>query len=342
MKSRNIAFVFILFFGNTFAQSPQAIPYQAIVRNASGSIISNQAVKLRFSIHDSLTTGAIVYKEIHTISTNAQGLVNVNIGQGSVQTGAFSTINWGKNGKFIQTELDALNNNTYTDLGTTQMMSVPYALYAASSGTSNGVINSSASLNDGGIIKYFIDSSVQIHNVPSGKVWRINNFSTVNSGITAYLKIGKNVDSLIDFEYLNVMKLKNEVWLSENDMIRVAANSVSKQILSITEYPISQYNVKTFYGGTIYPKVVQLASTYVSVPIAVPNNKTWKCIHYFDTDNSGSPKYGPDINNLFSIGLSQSPNLAQLDGGLYFISNSVIQFTASNNLNKYFLSVFEF
>jgi hypothetical protein len=128
------------------AQSPQAIPYQAIVRNASGNIISNQPVKLRFSIHDSLATGTIVYKEIHTLSTNAQGLVNVNIGQGSVQTGSFNSINWGKNGKFIQTEMDALNNNTYTDLGTTQMMSVPYALYAEKAGTAQGSLPSVSTL----------------------------------------------------------------------------------------------------------------------------------------------------------------------------------------------------
>ena len=115
------------------SQAPQAIPYQAIIRNASGNIITNQAVKLRFSIHDSISTGTIVYKELHTLTTNLEGLVNVNIGQGVVQSGVFSGINWGKNGKFIQTELDALNNNVFTDLGTSQMMSVPYALYAQSS-----------------------------------------------------------------------------------------------------------------------------------------------------------------------------------------------------------------
>lgn len=131
-----LCFFFVAIFLFNFssrAQSPQGIPYQAIVRNASGNIISNQAVKFRFSVHDSVATGTIVYKELHTLTTNLEGLVNVNIGQGTVQAGVFSSINWGKNGKFIQTELDALNNNTYTDLGTTQMMSVPYALYAQSS-----------------------------------------------------------------------------------------------------------------------------------------------------------------------------------------------------------------
>ena len=126
-------FIFLIIPFFALAQSPQAIPYQAIIRNSSGNIISNQAVKLRFSIHDSIATGTIVYKELHTLTTNLEGLVNVNIGQGVLQSGFFSGINWGKNGKFIQTELDALSNNVFTDLGTSQMMSVPYALYAQSS-----------------------------------------------------------------------------------------------------------------------------------------------------------------------------------------------------------------
>ena len=94
MKIAIFTLISLCFVFQIKAQSPQAIPYQAIVRNASGNIISNQAVKLRFSIHDSLATGTVVYKEIHTLSTNAQGLVNVNIGQGSVQTGSFASKGW--------------------------------------------------------------------------------------------------------------------------------------------------------------------------------------------------------------------------------------------------------
>ena len=145
-------FFIAIFFQQAFAQSPQAIPYQAVVRNASGNIISNQAVKIRFSMHDSLATGPVVYKEIHTISTNAQGLVNVNIGKGSIISGSFSGINWGKNNKFIQVELDALNNNTYIDLGTTQMMSVPYALYAEKSGSASGLQHFVGEIYGGGVV----------------------------------------------------------------------------------------------------------------------------------------------------------------------------------------------
>jgi hypothetical protein len=114
------------------AQAPQGIPYQAIARNASGVAISNSAVKVRFTIRDSIATGAIKYQETHNPTTSALGLFSVNVGMGTVVSGTFSGINWGKNAKFMQVELDPAGGTSYTDLGTTQMMSVPYALHAGS------------------------------------------------------------------------------------------------------------------------------------------------------------------------------------------------------------------
>jgi uncharacterized protein (TIGR02145 family) len=118
--------------GTSHAQAPQGIPYQAIARNASGVAIANTAVKVRFSIRDSIATGAIKYQETHNPTTSALGLFSVNVGMGTVVSGTFSGINWGKNAKFLQVELDPAGGSTYTDLGTTQMMSVPYALQANS------------------------------------------------------------------------------------------------------------------------------------------------------------------------------------------------------------------
>jgi uncharacterized protein (TIGR02145 family) len=125
------------------AQAPQAIPYQAIARNASGNAIASTLVKVRFSIRDSIATGPLRYQETHSPTTSALGLFSVNVGAGTVLSGTFSGINWGKNAKFLQVELDPAGGNTFTNLGTTQMMSVPYALNAGngvSKGTTNGDI----------------------------------------------------------------------------------------------------------------------------------------------------------------------------------------------------------
>jgi hypothetical protein len=113
-------------------QTPAAIPYQAVARNSAGVPLATQPIKVRFSIRDSLISGTIVYRETHTITTNSLGLFSVNVGQGTVVTGTFSSINWGKNSKFIQVEMDPAGGNNFVDLGTQQMLSVPFALRAGS------------------------------------------------------------------------------------------------------------------------------------------------------------------------------------------------------------------
>jgi len=119
------------------AQTPQGIPYQSVIRNGSGALMINQAIHIRFSIHDSTMLGTIVYQEIHTVTTSNLGIVTVSIGQGTPSIATFSSINWGNGTKFMQVELDAAGESNYTDLGTQQMMSVPYSL-CAGNGLKNG------------------------------------------------------------------------------------------------------------------------------------------------------------------------------------------------------------
>jgi translation initiation factor 2 beta subunit (eIF-2beta)/eIF-5 len=118
-----------------FAQSPEVFKYQAIVRNTSGEVLANQNVSFRISILKNNTSGTLVYEEIHTVTTNSFGLVNLNIGEGSVVSGSFSTINWANDKYFLQVELDPTGGTTYLSMGTSQLLSVPYALYAKSAGT---------------------------------------------------------------------------------------------------------------------------------------------------------------------------------------------------------------
>src|SRR5688572_27112372 len=119
---------------NVIAQAPQRLNYQAVVRNASGTVIANQLVRLRFSIHDGTALGAIVYRETDTATTNQFGLVTTPIGGGTVISGTFLGINWGSGAKFLQVEVDITGGSSYSDMGTTQLLSVPYALYAETSG----------------------------------------------------------------------------------------------------------------------------------------------------------------------------------------------------------------
>jgi hypothetical protein len=123
-----------------FGQStpPQGISYQAVIRSATGATVSLQAVRLRLSIRDTTATGTVVYQETHSATTNQQGLVNLIIGQGTVVSGTFSSINWGAANKFLQVEVDPAGGTSYINIGTQQMMSVPYALYAKTAGSTSG------------------------------------------------------------------------------------------------------------------------------------------------------------------------------------------------------------
>ena len=126
-----LTFLMLAISAAVFAQAPQSIPYQAVVRNIDGSTLANTPVNITFKIHDNNAMGTVVYEETHATTTNAQGLVSLNVGGGTAVIGTFSGIQWGTGSKFLQVLMKAGNGNV--DLGTQQMMSVPYALYAANS-----------------------------------------------------------------------------------------------------------------------------------------------------------------------------------------------------------------
>ena len=119
-----------------FAQVQDAMSYQAIIRNSSNDLVKNQNVGMRFSILKGSATGPVVYSETQTQATNANGLVTVKIGGGTLLSGSYSTINWGADTYFIKVETDPNGASNYSITGTSQLLSVPYALYAKTSGSS--------------------------------------------------------------------------------------------------------------------------------------------------------------------------------------------------------------
>ena len=135
------------------AQAPQKIAYQAVARNASGTVLPNQTVKLRFSVRNASSNGTIVYQETQTATTSNIGLFNVNIGEGTVSAGTFAGIDWSNGAKFMQVELDPQGGNAFIDMGTQQMLSVPYALYAE---TADNIRGGSAFM----ITKFTSDSTI--------------------------------------------------------------------------------------------------------------------------------------------------------------------------------------
>ncbi|MCB9283439.1 MAG: hypothetical protein H6563_05135 [Lewinellaceae bacterium] len=137
MKKCSLILLLLSFALTAFSQAPQSFQYQAVVRNAAGEIIPNQTVGMRISLHLGTPVGSIVYQETHTPTSNAFGLVNLQVGMGTVVSPAnLGSINFGAGPFFLEVELDPTGGTNYTITGTSQLMSVPYALYAE---TTNGI-----------------------------------------------------------------------------------------------------------------------------------------------------------------------------------------------------------
>jgi hypothetical protein len=114
----------------TFAQTPEKMSYQAVVRDSGDALVTNLAVGMQISILQTTATGTAVYIETQTPTTNINGLVTLEIGTGSVVSGDFTTIDWSTGLYFIKTETDPTGGSSYTITGTSQLLSVPYALHA--------------------------------------------------------------------------------------------------------------------------------------------------------------------------------------------------------------------
>ncbi|MCB2222412.1 MAG: hypothetical protein KQI35_18655 [Bacteroidetes bacterium] len=112
------------------AQTPQAFKYQTVLRNNTGEILANQNVSFQISILQGSTTGTTVYVEMHQTSTNDFGLASLEIGNGIVVSGIFSEIDWGVDIYFLQIELDETGGTNYQLMGTSQLLSVPYAFHS--------------------------------------------------------------------------------------------------------------------------------------------------------------------------------------------------------------------
>ncbi len=185
------------------AQSPEKLSYQAVIRDASDNLVTEQSVGMQISILQGSVSGTTVYVETQNPSTNANGLVSIEIGAGTVQSGDFTTIDWANGPYFIKTETDPAGGSTYTITGTSQLLSVPYALHAKTAETVTGTITETdplfgawdkstgisiteSQISDlGGYIETETDpvyTGSQAANITATDITNLGNLSGVNTG----------------------------------------------------------------------------------------------------------------------------------------------------------------
>lgn len=169
------------------AQSPQKMTYQAVIRNAGNQLVTSTNVGMQISILQGSATGLAVFIETHAATTNANGLVTVEIGNGTPVTGSFATINWAAGPYFLKSETDPAGGTVYSISGTSQLLSVPYALYAETTGSSGGTLDQSYDQGGAGAGRTITTDAgaVQINNSGTNTIGMEVNSAVNNS--TAYL-----------------------------------------------------------------------------------------------------------------------------------------------------------
>ena len=180
---KNFLFFFLLIPILAFSQVPQGVGYQGVATDAAGFELINQSISIRASVISGSATGTIEWQETHTTSTDTFGLFNLTIGQGtSTGNGAqanFADISWGSATHFLKIEMDVNGGTNYSHMGTNQMMSVPYALYAEN-----------ANINYDSISSLLSNDSTFITNVSGGVVGGCDlNYPDGLSGEIVYVSI---------------------------------------------------------------------------------------------------------------------------------------------------------
>jgi uncharacterized protein (TIGR02145 family) len=235
----------LLFSTLLFAQAPALIPYQAIARNAAGEPLASSTLNARFTIHDGTATGTSVWQELQTVSTSALGLFTVQLGS-SV---SLESVNWASGSKFMQVEIDM--GSGFVDIGTQQLLSVPYALHSGSAETAN---NGFSSVSSAGDTLYLANGNFLI--IPG--ISEANNNGGTSTGTTLHTCGAVNVHnpnltygSMIDQEgnaYKTIV-IGTQEWMAENLNTSIYRNGDAIPTdLSNTEWAATQLGAWTYYN----------------------------------------------------------------------------------------------
>jgi len=146
--------MFLLLTLEAFAQAPEKMSYQAVVRDNGGLLVTNQIVGMQLSVLQNSPAGTAVYVETQLPTTNANGLVSLEIGTGTIVSGTFAGIDWSMGPFFIKSEIDITGGTNYTISGTSELASVPYALYSESTSSVGPCGLKVGDIHEGGYIFY--------------------------------------------------------------------------------------------------------------------------------------------------------------------------------------------
>ena len=239
------------------AQAPNGFNYQASVRDANGDLVTEQSVSFKFHIIQGTQTAAPTYTETHATNTDDLGQVSVVIGQGNATSGTFSSIDWSLGSYFLKIEVELSAGSGYVDLGTTQFMSVPYALYAQNAGGSlpQGTSN-------GDTLKW--NASTSSWEISSASTSANNAFEVITSQVNYYSNDSASSGGEVVADGGSSVIARGVVWDVNPDPIidgdkttdGIGSGTFTSELTNLTESTTYYYRAyatnsnKTVYGST--------------------------------------------------------------------------------------------
>ena len=280
---------------SVLAQAPEKMSYQAVIRNVNGALVVNQAVGMRISILKGSATGTAVYVETQTPTTNENGLATIEIGGGTLISGTFAGINWSTGPYFMKTETDPAGGTSYTIVGTTLLLSVPYALHAKK--VENGFSGNFNDLTNRPSTTYGYGITDAVTTAGDQTIGGYKTFTgTIDGGNKAIINVAgpKNAQDVATKEYVDALKTSIDSLFKEINNLKGIILSTG----SVLDYEGNSYQI-VIIGTQVWMaenlKVTKLNDgTDIQL---VTDNIIWT-----NTKTPGYCWYNNDINNKGTYG----------------------------------------
>ena len=337
----------------SYSQTPQFFKYQAVVRDAAGLLAVNRIVSIRTSILAGSATGSSVYSETQTLSTNDYGVVSLNIGNGTLVSGSFSTINWSLGNYFVKNELDITGGSTYVFMGTSQLVSVPYALYSEKSGNSISdhdtsatneiqtlsVSGNSLSVSGGNTVSLPPDADSNPTN--ELQILSITGDSLhITNGNSVYLSGAVDLDANPTNELQNLNLQNDTLSISSGNYVVFPNDSDTDSTNEIQSISINNDTISLSNSNSIVIPQISIAGTANQINVSnVLSNYTLSTPQ--DISTTSSPTFSgitlsPNPLNLSSGGTNAQ--LLPISGGIVYSNASQLQITPSGTAGQYLTS----
>lgn len=251
------------------AQAPQKMSYQAVIRNANNNLVASTSVGMRVSILQGSVSSTSVYVETQTPTTNSNGLITLEIGGGTVVSGTFSAIDWSSGPYFIKTEIDPTGGTNYTITGTSQLLSVPYALYAGKSSNKLSVSGSGDTLFLSGS-NFVLVPGISAANPPTGQ----NTVTDKDNNVYQTITIGTQLWMLSNLQTTKY---------SDGSSIPLATTNANWSSLSSGSYCWMNNDSLTYHTpyGALYNWYAVNTGNLCPTGWHVPSNADWTTLFAF-------------------------------------------------------------